>query len=192
LKQNSKTSSALAILFAAAMAGGAANAAETGFFVDIGAGMSKVDVPSYDLPGLSVDDEDVYFSVGAGFNINKMFAVEAGYVDLGEVSADYPALSLSATTSADGFYFGPRLTLEVSPQFDVYGRVGMLAWEGETTSNFGVSGEDDGTDVYFGIGAAFNFSEQVSLGAEWTRYALESEGEDLDIDTFGAKLKFNF
>lgn len=191
LKQNSKTSLSLAILLATTMAGSAAHAADQGLFAEVGAGLSTIDVPSFNVPGVSVDDEDVFFSIGGGYNFNKMFAVEAGYTDLGEVSisnifGDY------ATISADGWYFGPRLTVELSPQIEGYARIGMLAWESTLTSNVGFSGTDDGTDVYFGIGAAFKISNQLSLGADWTRYTMESDGEDVDVDTFGGKLKFSF
>lgn len=190
LKQNSKTSLSLAILLATTMAGSAAHAADQGLFAEVGAGLSTIDVPSFNVPGVSVDDEDVFFSIGGGYNFNKMFAVEAGYTDLGEVSisnifGDY------ATISADGWYFGPRLTVELSPQIEGYARIGMLAWESTLTSNVGFSGTDDGTDIYFGIGAAFKVSNQLSLGADWTRYTMESDGDDVDVDTFGGKLKFS-
>lgn len=193
MKQINKTSLSLAILLATTMIGSAAHAAEqNGFFVEAGVGMSSVDTGVDGVPGLSVDEEDVSFSIGAGYSFTKMFALEAGYVDLGEVEFSVPAAAYTASLSADGFYFGPRLTLEITPQFEVYGRVGVFAWDAEFKDSLGDSGSDDGTDIYFGIGAAYKISEQVSLGADWTRYAYEDGGDDFDVDTFGAKLKFNF
>jgi len=192
MKQISKTSLSLAILLATTMIGSAAHAAEQSrFFIEAGVGMSSIDT-GLDVPGVSVDEKDVFFSIGAGYSFNKMFAIEAGYIDLGEVKVSVPALAYTATLSADGFYFGPRLTLEISPQFEAYGRVGVLAWDAEGKDSTGFSASDDGTDLYFGIGAAYKISKQVSLGADWTRYAYEGDGEDSDVDTFGAKLKFNF
>lgn len=191
MKQISKTSLSLAILLATTMIGSAAHAAEQSrFFIEAGVGMSSTDLGSE--PGVSVDEKDVFFSIGAGYSFNKMFAIEAGYIDLGKVKISVPAIPYTATLSADGFYFGPRLTLEISPQFEAYGRVGVLAWDAEVKDSLGFSASDDGTDVYFGIGAAYKISKQVSLGADWTRYAYEGDGEDSDVDTFGAKLKFNF
>jgi hypothetical protein len=192
LKQNSKTSLSLAILLATTMAGSAAHAAEQGLFAEVGAGLSTIDTGLDGLAGVSVDDEDMFFSIGGGYNFNKMFAVEAGYTDLGEAEISIPSIAYTATLSADGFYFGPRLTLELAPQFEAYGRIGMLAWDAEFNDSDGFTVSDDGTDVYLGIGAAFKISNQLSLGADWTRYMLESGGEDVDVDTFGGKLKFNF
>lgn len=193
MKQISKTSLSLAILLATTMIGSAAHAAEQSrFFVEAGVGMSSIDASLDGVPGVSADEEDVFFSIGAGYSFNKMFAIEAGYVDLGEAELSVPAAGYTASISADGFYFGPRLTLEITPQFEAYGRVGVLAWDAEAKDSDGLSESDDGTDIYFGIGAAYKISDQVSLGADWTRYALESDGEDLDVNTFGAKLKFNF
>jgi OOP family OmpA-OmpF porin len=88
------------------------------------------------MPGVSVDDEDVFFSIGGGYNFNKMFAVEAGYTDLGEAEISVPGF-YTATISTDGFYFGPRLTLELSPQFEAYGRIGLLAWDAEFNDSDG-------------------------------------------------------
>jgi OOP family OmpA-OmpF porin len=192
VKQINKTGLSLAILLATTMIGSAAHAAEQSrFFVEAGVGVSSIDT-DVNEPGVSVDDNDVFFSIGAGYNFNKMFAIEAGYIDLGEVKVSVPEIAYTATISADGFYFGPRLTFEITPQFEAYGRVGVFAWDAEAKDSVGNSASDDGTDVYFGIGAAYKISDQVSLGADWTRYAYEDDGDDFDVDTFGAKLKFNF
>lgn len=191
MKQIKKTSLNLAILLAIGMTGSSVHAAEeSNLFIEAGVGKSSIDIDG--APGVSVDEDDMSFSIGAGYSFNKMFAIEAGYVDLGEVKVSIPEIDYTATASADGFYVGPRLTLEITPQFEAYGRVGMLAWDAEAKDSNGFSVSDDGTDVYFGIGAAYKISDQVSLGADWTRYAFESDGDDADVDTFGAKLKFNF
>jgi hypothetical protein len=193
LKKISKTSLSLAILLTTAMAGGVAHAAEQGFFAEVGAGFTSVDNNLGGLPGVSVDDEDVFFSIGGGYNFSNMFAAEAGYIDLGEASAsNIWNWGDKATVSADGFYFGPRLTIAVTEQLDGYARIGLLAWDAKYEDSYGRSISDDGTDVYFGVGAAWNISPQFAVGADWTRYAVESNGLDTDIDAFGAKLKFNF
>lgn len=192
MKQNSKTSLSLAILLATTLAATAAHSADSGFFAEVGVGMTKVDTDVDNIPGVSVDDEDMFFSIGGGYSFNKMFALEAGYTDLGEAEISIPSIAYSATISADGFYVGPRLTFELAPKFEAYGRIGMLVWDGEFKDSDGYSVSDDGSDIYFGIGAAYKISDQVSLGADWTRFTVESDGDEADIDTFGAKLKFNF
>ena len=95
--------------------------------------MSSIDT-DINEPGLSVDERDVFFSIGAGYSFNKMFAIEAGYVDLGEFKASEAATGYTASVSADGFYFGPRLTFEITPQFEAYGRAGVFAWDAEVTA----------------------------------------------------------
>ncbi len=189
MKSISKISLGLAALFVMPLVGGVAHAADEGFFAEIGVGYSKMDVPAAPA-GVAVDDTSTAFSIGGGYNFNNMFALEAGYTDLGEVTAS--GAGLSATVSVDGWYVGPRLTFALNNQAEVYGRIGILAWDAETKSNFGFSGSDDGTDVYFGLGAAWKFNDKVSLGAEWTRYKFEDAGGDTDVDVIGAKLKFNF
>lgn len=192
LKQSKQTSLSLAILLASAMACSAAQAAEQGLFLEVGAGLSQIDTGLDNILGVTVDDSDTFFSVGGGYNFNRMFALEAGYTDLGEAKISVPSWNYTATLSADGFYFGPRLTAALSNQIDGYARIGMLVWDAEFNDSDGFTGSDDGTDVYFGLGAALRISDQLSLGADWTRYMLESDGEDIDVDTFGGKLKFSF
>jgi hypothetical protein len=195
LKKISKTSLSLAILLTTAMAGGAAHAAEQGFFAEAGVGFTSMDTGLDGMPGVSVDEEDVFFSIGGGYNFTNMFAAEAGYIDLGEASISFSDVffgNYKATVSVDGIYFGPRLTFGVTEQLDAYARIGLLAWDAEFKDSDGFSASDDGTDVYFGLGAAWNISQQFAVGADWTRYATESGGEDVDIDAFGAKVKYSF
>ena len=191
MKKISKTGLGLAVILAI-ISSTAYAAEQSRFFVEAGVGMSTVDTGLDGVPGVSVDEEDVFFSIGAGYGFNKMFAIEGGYVDLGEVKASEAATGYSASISADGFYFGPRLTFEISPQLEAYGRVGVFAWDAEGKDSDGFSASDDGTDVYFGVGAAYKISDKVSIGAEWTRYAYEDDVDDFDVDTYGSKLKFNF
>src|SRR5574340_1207520 len=186
--KHGKTGLSLAILLATAMAASAAYA-RYGFFAEVGAGLSKNDIYE-DIPSVPVDDEDTFFSIGGGYDFNKKLAIEAGYIDLGEAEIS-PFAAYTVTFSADGFYFGPRLTFEFSPRVNAYGRIGMFDWHAKGKDNVGFSASEDGTDFYFGVGAAFRISHRGWLLADWTRYTMKG-GEDVNVDAFGGKLKFDF
>lgn len=188
MKEKSLSGLSAAIVLAMAMAQGPAHA-RYGFFADIGAGLSKNDM--FDgIRSVAVDDEDAFFSVGGGYEFNNKLALEAGYVDLGEAEIS-PIAAYTVTSSAKGLYAGPRLTLELSPLVGAYGRVGAFAWDAEGKDNVGFSASQEGTDFYFGVGAAFRILKKSWLAAEWTRYTMKG-GEDVHVDAFGAKLKFSF
>ena len=79
------------------------------WYLGFGAGVSSYDLPSDleeifggldeltseidDLPGVDAsfefDDEDTAFKVFAGIPLNQNFAVEFGYVDLGETTTEF-------------------------------------------------------------------------------------------------------
>jgi OOP family OmpA-OmpF porin len=188
LKQNGKTGLSLAILLATAMAASVAHA-RYGFFAEVGAGLSRYDIFE-DISSVPVEEEDKFFSIGGGYDFNKKLALEGGYIDLGETDI-YLLGGYTLTTYADGFYFGPRLTLELSPLVGAYGRIGMFAWDAGDKDNVRFSKSVEGTDFYFGIGATFKISDRSWLMADWTRYTIQAR-EEFHVDTLGAKLKFDF
>lgn len=182
----------------------------SGFFLTAGLGQSSADLG--DVGGLSVDDKDTSYSIGLGYKINDMFSIEGGYQNLGEASASgtasgtlygtaYTATGLTASDEVDGYYLGPVVTFPVGGNFEVQGRLGVYSWKGDIklsftsltyggTSYSGGSASDshDGSDAYFGLGVAYKFSNNMSLGADWTRFDIDGT----DVDVFGARLKYNF
>lgn len=182
----------------------------SGFFVTIGLGQSNADLGS--VAGLTVDDTDTSYSIGVGYKISEMFSVEAGYQKLGEASASgtitgtlygksITATGINLSDEVDGYYFGPVVTFPVSENFEVQGRLGVYSWEGDIKGSFtsltyggttysgtSLSTSHDGSDAYYGLGVAYKFSKNVSLGADWTRFDID----DIDTDVFGARLKYSF
>lgn len=160
-----------------------ATASDAGAFIEVSAGYSSVDLPA--IAGTTQDDNSTAFSIGGGYRFNKMIAAEVGYTDLGEASYSVAGTTI-ATADAKGWYAGPRLTFAVTDKLDAYARAGVFFWEAEASA-LGITVSDDGSDAYYGLGAAWNFTDKVSAGLDWTRYDTDSE-----IDVISAKLKFNF
>jgi hypothetical protein len=50
-----------------------------------------------------------------------------------------------------------------------------------------VTDSDDGTDVYFGVGASYSF-DKVDINADFVRY--EVDGVDVDVISIGAAYRF--
>jgi len=164
-----------------------ASAQETGFYVGAGAGVTTTDVCD-SLSGLgltSCDDEDTGFKIFGGKRFNQNFAVELGWVDLGEVAATGPGGT--ARVETDGIQVAAVGILPVNPRFHVFGKVGLYLWD-VSASAPGLSLSDDGTDIMFGLGAAWDLVDRLDLRAEWERF--DVDGDNVDMFSVGALYKF--
>ena len=96
---------------------------------------------------------------------------------------------------ADAWTISALGILPLGDSFSLFGRVGVNIWSADysdTSTIVGISGsesdDDDGTDWVYGVGAAWNFTNNLSLRGEWERYDLG----DGDIDLWSAGLSWNF
>ncbi|WP_373082672.1 outer membrane beta-barrel protein [Zhongshania sp.] len=145
---------------------------------------------SYDIDGGSnIDDEDNGYTMGIGVRMGPNVSIEGGYVDLGEVSGGNGVDSLSVETS--GAFAGLGLFIPLQPGFELTGRAGLIAWDSDAKMRIGgvsSSESEDGTDIYFGIGAAFQVSRELHLTVGFDRYDIDDT--DVDMLSLGAKFYF--
>ena len=205
-----------------AIASTAANARAEGakfpdnLYLTASIGQSTMDMD--DMTGFSIDDTDTSYSIGLGFDFNKYLAIEAGYINLGEVSASitgafvgtYQGIPISATgtlyatAESDGFYFGPQINIPATNALDIYIKGGYLVWDMDTeatasgTLTYGdtvyagdvtATATDDGTNPYMGMGLSFDVSDTWSVKADWVRYIDVGE-TDIDVIAAGVIWKF--
>lgn len=164
-----------------------ASAQGTGFYVGAGAGVTSTDVCG-GLGGLgltSCDDEDTGFKIFGGKRLNQNLAVEVGFVDLGEITATGPGGTAQVET--DGIQVAAVGILPVNPRFHVFGKVGLYLWD-VSASGPGGSLSDDGTDLMFGFGAAWNLADRLDLRAEWEQFDIDGD----DVDMFSVGLLYRF
>ena len=137
-----------------------------------------------DLGIAGFDDTDSVFTIAAGYRINENFAVELGYQDFGEVSAS--ASGASASVEADAVQLSIIGGVPVSENVGVYAELGFDSWDADLSytnvPGIGTGSEsDDGTDIFYGIGAYLSLSEVVNLKFEYQLHELD----DADIDVLG-------
>lgn len=173
-----------AMLVGMGMAGSAV--AANGFYAGASVGQASIDAcgDAGALGATSCDDEDTGWKVFGGYELNQNFAVEAAWVDLGEISASGPGVSV--TGEADGFVVDVKGMLPLNDQFGVFAKIGLISWElegGGAASGF----DDDGTDAMYGVGAHYMFTEQFGVVGEWEFYDTDDEADLLSI---GALIKF--
>ncbi|MGL6291736.1 MAG: porin family protein [Silanimonas sp.] len=164
---------ATALLAALGVAGGAQAATPNGAYV--GAGVAQVDLN--DGP---IDDDDTGFAVYGGYRFNDYFGVEAQWLDGAKIAAPGTELDVrSVGAYAVGY-------LPVSDQFDLFAKAGWQRWDTDARSTF--VGEDSGTDLGYGLGAQYRFTDQLGLRGEWQRIELE----DTEADAFLVSLNYAF
>jgi OOP family OmpA-OmpF porin len=165
-----------AMLGAAAMtlsAGAMAQQADTGWYLGASIGQADLDI-----------DKDTAWKILAGFQLNRTFAVEVGYTNLGEVSEGVGPLSAEAEATAWEVVGVGKFP--VANQLSVYGLAGIAMTKVEGRI-LGVPFDDDSTELTFGFGAQYDFSRNVGIRAQWQRYGAD---EDVDVISLGVVMKF--
>lgn len=201
----------LLLALSAALGVTSAQAADTGFYVGGSLGQSMAnDFNGSDFDaelatlGLtsssSTDDTDTGWKLFAGYRFMKYLAVEGAYTDLGKFTAHStitaPGAGIVDTEiKANAWTISALGILPLGDSFSLFGRVGVNLWSTDisatgsgTGGTASASESDDGTDWVYGVGAAYNFTNNLSLRGEWERYDLG----DGDADLWSAGLSWNF
>jgi OOP family OmpA-OmpF porin len=171
--------------------------ADRGGYVGGAFGQSSADCePS---AGLSCDDKDTSWKVFGGYQINRNFAVELGYANLGEISISGGGVRATAESTAwdlVGLGIWP-----VNNQFSIYGKLGVYMATVDVSvspSAAGESGDDSTTGLTFGAGVRYNFTRNLGLQAEWQRYGkVEAPSDtaitgDSDLDVLSVGIVYRF
>lgn len=139
------------------------------------------------LSNTDAEDSDVGFRVMGGMDLTPNFAVELGYSDFGEATAEgdsdgsglfWPAGPVEATVGLSGIDLALVGKMPVSPSFAIFAKFGMLKWELDVdvdTSAGSGSDSDDGNDTFFGVGGEFNATESLAFRGDYTLYGIDDE-----------------
>ena len=203
---------ALAVLCAALPF--ASVAKENNFYVNAGAMNIEVDTGVTGTSYLSVDEEDTAPTLTLGYRLNENFAIEGGVIGSSEASVSLAAgaytasgqsLTVNSTSSviakADNMYtLGGRYDANVSENFSVFGKAGLLWWDvdGVISGDVTYAGtrytgsatiyNDDGNDLYYGIGFNYKLNSDLNLSGDF----VQSEVDGSDIDAIGLQIGMSF
>ncbi|MDX1570959.1 MAG: outer membrane beta-barrel protein [Xanthomonadales bacterium] len=166
---------------------GAFAASKGGFYVSGAIGSADADDR---IGSVAVDDSDTGYQLLLGFDIFSHFSIEGGYVDFGEAEASVPTLGLRTRAETDGAVIGSRYQYEFADHVFFQARAGVFLWDIEANAASGaniVSVNNDGTDLYYGLGVRYDFDDHWGGSVDWTRHEA-----DLDIDFFAVSLYYYF
>ena len=172
----------------------AADGNNGGFFVNGNVGRSSLDKGLY-------DDNDTAYGVNLGYRwaLSPGFAlgVEGGYAKLGDFGAKsrYNGLGLGSA-SVKGWTAGVNSRFNIAPQWYLSGRVGLF--RADTNGYYSKDGatayyvDDTSTKWYAGVGAGYDFSNNLSLGVNYDYYKTSKNGLNLDPNVFSVSAEYRF
>ena len=142
-----------------------------------------------DLGEAGLDDTDTSFGIAAGYRINENFSIELGFQDFGELNVSVEDVLLKA--GVDAIQLSVVGGMPVSENAGVYAELGLDSWDADFSLSDGVdsmSVSEDGTDIFYGIGAYISLNEAVNLKFEYQMHELD----DVDIDVLGFGFTVSF
>ena len=144
--------------------------------------------------GSSASGDDVAFGIRGVMTLNKNVAAELSYHNYGEAEDTYVdefGDTINDKLSTTAFNLGVKGILPLENGLSLNARVGVSFWdsefEGTDSSAPGIifKADDDGTDLYYGIGAQYDINPNLYVGAEYTL-------TKMDISTVGISADFEF
>lgn len=149
------------------------------------------------------DDRSTGYKIFGGYQLNKNFAVEGGYFDLGKfgyTATTVPAGTLNGTLKARGLNLDLVGTLPMTERFSVFGRVGVNY--AQTRDNFSGTGNvlvtnpnprKNDTNYKFGAGLQYAFTDSLAMRLEAERYRInDAVGNKGDVDLYSVGLIYRF
>lgn len=169
----------------------AAPALAAGPYVGASVGRSDADVSAADLgfsPG-STDKTDTGWHVFAGYQFNANFALEASYVELGEVTTSGTFDGVPGITQVDdstGFDVAAVGLLPLGANVSLFGKAGIYWLNTEariTGGGVSAAANDNNVDWKVGLGLKYDITRNFSVRAEWERYVDVAKNVTLDSTT---------
>jgi len=149
----------------------------------------------------SSNERDTAYKLFIGKQLNKNFAIEAGYFDLGNFgfnATTIPAGSLNGDVGFRGANLDLLAQLPLSQRFSVYGRLGMHYTEADASFSgnrlFAVTNRNPSEsklNAKVGLGMEYKFTEALALRGEVERYRVnDAVGNRGDVDFLSLNLVY--
>jgi len=152
---------------------------------------------------MTEDDSSTGYKVFGGYQLNRNFAVEGGYFDLGRFSYGFdttPAGTFSGNTRVRGLNLDLVGILPLSDRFSVFGRAG--AAYAQSRANFASTGavpvntsstRRNDTNLKLGLGMQYAITEALAVRAEIERYRVSDPVRNrghIDMASVGLVYRF--
>lgn len=161
-------------------------------YVGVNAGQSEQKIG---FDNVSTKESATGYKLYAGYNFDKTFGAEAGYVDFGD--ADFKDAGDSLTVRTKSFYVAATATLPVNNEFAVFAKAGIA--RNRVSANLKVgsdtfNGSENRTSAIFGLGASYNVAKNLAVVAEYEYFGkvAKDNGVDVKADLLSIGLHYKF
>jgi OOP family OmpA-OmpF porin len=152
---------------------------------------------------ISDDSRDIGYKLFAGKKINKNFAIEGGYFNLGQfgfTANTTPAGSLTGNIKLQGLNLDAVGILPITEKFSAFGRVGVQYHQArDTFTRTGAvtvsnpSPRKSEANYKVGLGVQYDFTPSLGMRGEWERYRInDAVGNRGNIDALMVSLVYMF
>lgn len=171
---------------------------DPGFYV--GAGLGRSEARDFCSIGGACDSKDMSWNLFAGYQLNRHFAIEIGYSNLGEASSSgfVGGVSTTVVTETTAFELVGVGSVPMTDNFSIYAKLGMFRYDSDGSATGGLAGTsgDKGTEFTFGFGAEYAFARNFAARLEWQRYLEVGSGilgiPKADIGVLRAAARYRF
>lgn len=162
-------------------------AQDAGFYLGGSLGQSTFKEFCVDAPVvLSCEDKDTAWKIFGGYRFNRYVAIEGTYADWGTVRGTLSGPVRDVPLSQTGIGVAAVGSFELTPQFAVFGKAGILMTEQETPASASGNTKRDETEFHYGLGARFAFTPNWGARAEWER----TEKTKVEMLSIGVEYRF--
>lgn len=212
--KSTRISAALGLATLAALASLPAMAQDSGWYGGASVGQSRATIDDarinsgllsggFTSSTIVDDDRSTGYKIFGGYQLNKNFAVEGGYFDLGKFgysATTVPAGTLNGTMKVRGLNLDLVGTLPLTEKFSVFGRVGVNY--AQTRDHFSGTGavnvtnpnpRKNDTNYKAGLGLQYAFTDSLAMRLEAERYRInDAVGNKGDVDLYSVGLVYRF
>jgi OmpA-OmpF porin, OOP family len=180
------------IVAAAALAVSVPSLAQNWYsMVGVGYGDANFNGNDLGLSNGTVDNHDTTYSLRLGYDVNKYFALEMGYADLGKYpfSGYQGATLITGSAKANSFDVSVVGTWPFTPEFAGYGRLGVARSERKANANTATLTADQSitkTEATYGVGVRYAFDRAWGMYGEW------SKNDQIKVDNYTIGVLFRF
>lgn len=192
----------LSIAMMSAVAANNVMAADNGFYLGGAIGTTGIDdggLYKDSLMPITVDAEDETYKIIAGYQFNRIVALEAQYTNYGDVVAKNALNQSTYTWSPTAFSISANLGYTFDNGIRPFGIIGLSTID--LDQSLPVLDDDSGEGIRYGFGVEYTpkQAKNVSfrLGYEADAFVIESDSafesdKDLVIDSFYLGATYNF
>jgi OOP family OmpA-OmpF porin len=212
MKRVAKTVGTLGLVGFAVMNSPLAGAADSGWYGGLNVGQTRAKIDdariTSGLPGsgtsITDDNRDIGYKIFGGLKINRNFALEGGYFDLGKfgftANTTLPTGTLSGNIKLKGLNLDAVGILPFTEKFSAFGRIGVQYAQAKDsfagTGGVAVANahpSKSAANYKVGLGVQYDFTSHLGMRGEWERYRInDAVGNKGDIDMLSVGLVFLF